>query len=88
MKSLDHFMTFLFVLITFEQILDVFFCGFGHIQKSKMADQDSRHSEMIMQLLRHVTSPPHDADVKGDIFRRTIHPRSLVVITFIFSELQ
>ena len=39
-------MVFLFVLITFEPILD----GFGKIQKSKMADQDGRHSEMMMQL--------------------------------------
>ena len=43
---------------------------------------------MITQLLRHVTSSSHDADVKGDIFRRTIYPPSLVVIAFIFSELQ
>ena len=52
-----------------------------------MADQDGRHSKMIMQLLRHVTSSPHDGDVKGDIFRRNIYPPSLVVIAFIFSEL-
>ena len=64
------------------------FGGFGQIQKSKMADQDGRHSEMITQLLRHVTSQPHDADVKGDIFRHTIYPPSLVVIAFIFSELR
>ena len=51
-----------------------------------MADQDGRRSEMITQLLRHVTSSPHDADVKGDILRRTIFPPSLVVIAFIFSE--
>ena len=59
------------------------------MQKSKMADQDGRHSEMITQLLRHVTSSPHDADVKGDIFRHTIYPPSLVlvVIALIFSEL-
>ena len=46
------------------------------------------HSEMITQLLRHVTSPPLDADVKGDIFRRTIYPPTLVVIAFILSELR
>ena len=45
-----------------------------------MADQDGRHSEMITQLLRHMPSSSHDADVKGDIFRRTIYPPSLVVI--------
>ena len=49
-----------------------------------MADQDGQHSEMITQLLRHVTSQPHDADVEGDIFRHTIYPPSLVVIGFIF----
>ena len=48
-----------------------------------MTDQDGRHSEMITHLLRHVTSEPHDADVKGDNFRHTI-----VVIAFIFSELK
>ena len=58
------------------------------LDKSKMADQDGRHSEMITQLLRHVTSQPHDVDVKGDIFRHTIYPPSLVVIAFIFSELR
>ena len=52
-----------------------------------MADQDGRHSEMITQLLRHVTSSPHDADVKVDIFRRTIYPLGLVAMAFIFSEL-
>ena len=53
-----------------------------------MVDQDGRHSEMITQLLRHVTSSSNDADVKGDIFGRTIYPPSLVVIAFIFSELR
>ena len=33
-----------------------------------MAEQHGRHSEMITQLLRHVTSSPHDVDVEGDIF--------------------
>ena len=64
-------MVFLFVLITFDPIID----SFGKIQKSKMADQDGHHSEMITQLLRHVRSSPHDADIKGDIFRPTIYPR-------------
>ena len=35
-----------------------------------MADQDGRHSDMITQLLRHVTSSPLDVDTKGDILRR------------------
>ena len=48
-----------------------------------MADQDGRHSEMITELLRHVTSSHHDADV-----RYTIYPPSVVVIAFIFSELR
>ena len=47
-----------------------------------MADQGGRYSEMITQLLRHVTSQSHDADVKEDIFKRTIYPPSLVVIAF------
>ena len=54
-----------------------------------MADQDGRHSEMITQFLRHLTSSPHDGDCKGDIFRLSIYPPSLVVIAFnIFSELR
>ena len=65
------------------------FLVFGQIlQKSKMAAKDGRHSKMITQLLRLVTSSPHDAEVKGDIFRHTIYPASLVVIAFIFSELR
>ena len=48
-------MVFLFIFITFGPILDGFL-GFGQIQKSKMADQDGRHSEMITRLLRDVTS--------------------------------
>ena len=43
---------------------------------------------MITQLLRHVTPSRRDADIKGDIFRRTIYPPSLVVIALIFSELR
>ena len=53
-----------------------------------MADQDGRHSEKITQLLRHVTSSPDDADVKEDIIRHAIYPRSLVVIDRIFSEIK
>ena len=30
----------------------------------------------MTQLLSHVTSSPHDADLKGDIFRHTIFPPS------------
>ena len=53
-----------------------------------MVDQDDRRSRIFTQLLRHVTSSPRDAAVKGDIFRLTIYPPSLVVIAFIFSELR
>ena len=53
-----------------------------------MADLDSRHSEMITQLLRRVTSLPHDANVKGHIVRRITYRPSLVVIALIFSELR
>ena len=56
------------------------FGGIGQIQKSKMTDQDGGHSKMITQLSRRVTSYPHDADVQGDTFRRTIYPPNLVVI--------
>ena len=32
-----------------------------------MANQDGCHSEMITHVLRHMTSSPHNADVKSDI---------------------
>ena len=80
-------MLFLFNLITSESILGGFL-SFGKIQKSKMADQDGPHSDMISSLLWCVTSSPHDVYAKGDIFRLTICPPSLVVIAFIFSELR
>ena len=48
-------------LSSFEPILGGF-GGFGPIQKSKMADQDGRHTEMITHLLPHVKRSPHDAD--------------------------
>ena len=53
-----------------------------------MADQVGRHSVIMTQLLRHVLLLPHNGDLKGDTFRRTICPPSLVVIAFLFSELQ
>ena len=49
-----------------------------------MADQYGRHSDIMTQLLRHVASPSLDADVEGNIFRRTIYPPSVVVIALIF----
>ena len=49
-----------------------------------MVDQDGLRSEIITQLLRHVTSSSYDADLKGEIFRRTVYHPSLVVIAFIF----
>ena len=57
--------------------------GGGGRGESKVADQDGRNSEIIMQLLRCVTASRHYADVKGDIFRSTIYPPSLIVIAFI-----
>ena len=82
-KVLRSFYVFLLVLVTFDPILDDFVEA---LDKSKMADQHGRHSVLITQLLRHIASSPHIADVEGDIFRRTIYPPSLVVITFIFLE--
>ena len=43
-----------------------------------MANQNGRHSHMMAQCEHRVTSQPHDANVKGDIFRPTIYPPSLV----------
>ena len=34
-----------------------------------------------------MTSSAHDADLKGNNFRRTIHPQSFTAVAFIFSEL-
>ena len=34
-----------------------------------------------------MTSSAHDADLKGNYFRRTIHPLSFIAVAFIFSEL-
>ena len=77
----------LFVLITFEPILD-YFLKFW--EKSRIQDGGLtwRHSDMITQLLRHATSSPHDADAKGDILIHTIYPSSFAVIAVIFSELR
>ena len=36
---------------------------------------------------RHVTSSTHDADLKENNFRLTIHPQSFIAVAFIFSEL-
>ena len=46
-----------------------------------MADQDGHHSEMMTQLLCHVTSSPKDADFKA-------YPPSLIDIAFIFNSIQ
>ena len=34
-----------------------------------------------------MTSSAHDADLKGNNFRRTIYPQSSIAVAFIFSEL-
>ena len=34
-----------------------------------------------------MTSSAHDADLKGNNFRRTMHPQSFIAVAFIFSEL-
>ena len=34
-----------------------------------------------------MTSSTHDAYLKGNNFRRTIHPQSFISVAFIFSEL-
>ena len=68
-------MMFIVVSITFEPILD----GFLRFWTDSEI-QDGRHSEMITQLLRHMTSSPHDAGVKRDILRHTIYLPSVAVI--------
>ena len=86
-KCLDLLLCFYSFSLLLSRFWTVF-GRFGQIQKSKLADQDGRHSKLITLLLSHVTSYPHDADVRGEIFRHTIYPSSLVVIAFIFSELR
>ena len=80
-------MVFLFVLITFEPILDDFLRFW---KNPEIQDGGPRwlpfRSDYV--LLRHETSSAHDAEVKGDTFSRTIYPPSLAVIAFIFSELR
>ena len=49
--------------------------------------QDGHHLTIMMPLQRHMTSSLHVADVKGDIFGRTISPPSVIVIAFILAEL-
>ena len=61
---------------------------FGQIQKSKMANQDGHHSEMVTQFSRHVMSSPHNSEVKEDIIRHTIYPPSVILIACILLELQ
>ena len=49
-----------------------------------MADQYGRRLEIMTQFPRDVTSSTHDADLKGNRFRRTIHPQSFIAVAFIF----
>ena len=53
-----------------------------------MADQYGRRLEIMTLFPRHMTSSAYDADLKGNNFRRTIHPQSFIAVTFIFSELE
>ena len=39
------------------------FRGFGEIQKSKIVNQDGRHSEIMTRFPRHVTSLSHDEEL-------------------------
>ena len=57
-------MVFSSVSITFRPNLD----GFLRFWTNPEI-QDGRHSDVLTQLFRHVTSSLHDADAKGDIFR-------------------
>ena len=52
-----------------------------------MAEPVGRHSEIMTQCLRHVTTSPLDADLQGDILD-TPSTASLVVIAFRFLELR
>ena len=77
-------MVFLFVLIAFDPILDDFFRIWtnSEIQDGGPRWPPFRNDYTI------ITSSFHDADVKRDIFRRTMYLPSLVVIAVIFSELR
>ena len=89
LKSLEHFMVFLFFLTTFEPNLDGFlrFWKNPEIKDGGPRWPPFRHDHAIIHR-RHETSSTINADAKGDIFRRTIYSPSLVVIAFIFLELR
>ena len=60
-------MVFLFALITFDPILDDIFRFWTN---SGIQDGGQRWTPFrkITQILSHMMSSPHDADVEGDIF--------------------
>ena len=80
-------MVFLFVLITFEPILEVFlrFWTNPEIQDGGPRWPPFKNDYPIITSCDVISSY---VDVKGDIFRHTNFPPSLAVIAFIFSELR
>ena len=59
--------------------------GFGEIEKSKMADQDGQHCD-IMMISCHVALSSYYADLKESTSLRTIYPPSVIVITLAYLE--
>ena len=55
------------------------------IQKSKMADPQYGNNDLIT---RHMASSARNADLKGDIFRRTVYFLNLAVIAYILSNVR
>ena len=47
-------------------------------------NQDGRHSDIMTQLLRHMTSSPYYKEFKENILGRTIYPLSFVVKALYF----
>ena len=81
-KYLDRFMVFLFVLITFEPVLDGFlrFSTNPEIQDGGPRWAPLRNDFAIITTCDVITSW---WDFKGNIFRYTIYPPNLVVMAFI-----
>ena len=55
--------------------------------KSKMADQNGCHSDIMTQFLCHVTISRHKTDIKGDIFQAYYLPSNSRRHSFLFSAL-
>ena len=54
-------------------------CSGTEIEKSRIADKDDRHLTIMTQLFCHMTSSLVIADLRENIFGRTIYTQSIIV---------